>query len=128
MGAVDRANPVAQWFKQHQDPISRSTVYDMYGRPIQPGDMIVVGNHPGEIYRVAEVKPVLRPDVPAGVLEMQLVSVILQMVQGGAPIDGLIKVRDVSEYLTPEQLEKFKQAVTGETPPTPPEGPRVSLT
>ena len=72
----ERTSPA--WMKTHTGPVNRQQVYDQYGRPIHPGDMIALGNHPGEIFRVSVAKPILRPDVPAGVIELQLVQVVFR--------------------------------------------------
>jgi len=116
MGQADRNNPTAQWMRAHTGAATRGELYDQFGRQVQIGDMVCVGNHPGEIFRVASTKPVMRPDVPAGLVEVQLVQVVVQMMDGGVPIGGLVKVRDASEYLTEEQLAAFKAEMKGDVP------------
>lgn len=108
MGAEQRNNPTSQWMKTHQGSVNKGEIYDQFARPVGIGDMVCLGNHPGEIFRVSVIKPVLRPDAPPGVVEVQLVQVVVQGMQGGVPVMGLVKVRDATEYLTEEQLAEFK--------------------
>jgi hypothetical protein len=123
MGAAARSNPFNQW-KQTTQP----TVYDAYdewGRAIGVGDYVILAQHGAVMWRVVQTRPVMNPQAPAGIVELTLTAVTALGIAGGQPQPGLIKVRDAGEYLTEEQLAKFKAEVrgggpTGETPPADP--------
>lgn len=115
MGAKDRANPMAQWRKSQG--VTSNHAYDQFGREIGLGDFLILQAHPSVVWRVTNTKPILRPDMPPGLVDMTMAAVTQLPMQGGAPLPGVIKVRDALEYMTPEQLEEYtKEARAGGGP------------
>lgn len=106
MGKVDRANPFNQWRKEAG--VSTHECYDQFGRQIGVGDFIMMQAHGQVVWRVTNSKPVMHPQAPPGLVELTAAAVTQVGLQGGAPLPGIIKVRDALEYLTPEQLEQYK--------------------
>ena len=134
MGAEARSNPFSQWKRETGATIFN--VYDRFGRQIGIGDMITLPEVGDVVWRVTDVRPILDPKAPPGLCHLQLAAVIMEGVQGGAPLANIVKVRDALEYMTPEMLEKATAEMRGEAPkeeppadppadnpPAPPEAP-----
>lgn len=113
MGVAARANSFNQW--KRTEGVTIHDCYDQFGRQIGVGDFVILEQHGAVIWRVTNTKPVMRPDAPPGLVELTMAAVTQLVLQGGAPLPGLVKVRDASEYLTPEQLEQYKKEATGGT-------------
>jgi len=101
MGREERINPFARMKKAGSfNPNARadaSHVYDALNRELGVGDVVLIADKPAIRWRVAAVRPVLRPDVPAGIIEMTLTTVIITGVEGGKPLTDLYKIIDASE-------------------------------
>lgn len=110
MGRDQRANPFSTMRRANPSAApDRNTVYDSLGRVVEAGDMVMFASYPGLRWRVASAKPVLRPDVPPGLVEVTFTAVITQGVQGGAANPELIKIGDFSEMAdyTPEKAAQM---------------------
>jgi hypothetical protein len=108
MGRDARSNPFAGWKKT--EGVTIRDAYDQYGRPIGVGDFVMLSQMGGIVWRVVETKPIMDPKAPPGLVGMTMVATTMLSEPGGVPLQGVVKVRDVSEYLTPEQLEQLEQA------------------
>lgn len=49
------------------------------------------------VWRVHEVRPLLNPDAPPGLVELIMTAAFITALPGGTPISDLIKVKDASE-------------------------------
>lgn len=107
MGKAERTNPMAQWKKT--EGVTIYDCYDQFGRQIGPGDYILLPGHGAVVWRVTQTRPIMDPKVPPGIVELVCAAVTQVGLQGGVPLSGVIKVRDALEYMTPEQLEQYKQ-------------------
>ena len=107
MGAEARNNPTAQWARQTGGG-SPYQIYDVYGRPVSIGDLILLGDSPTH-WRVVETAPILDGNAPRGAMRITLAAGLVEAVQGGMPNPMVVKIRDVGEYMTPEQQERLKE-------------------
>ncbi len=90
---MKKASPTTQADASH--------AYDALNRQLGVGDVVLIADKPNIRWRVAAVKPVLRPDVPPGLVEMTLTTIIITGVEGGKPLADLYKIIDVSEIPQP---------------------------
>lgn len=75
----------------------KTQAYDRFGRVLQAGDLVILLEKGPIVWRVQEVRPVLSPQAPPGVVEISLVAIFATGAPGGTPIGDLIKVRDAGE-------------------------------
>jgi len=99
MGADERANPFNQWRKV--DGVSVLSAYDRAGRQINAGDAIYLIGKLDVMWRVIHVKPLLGKDAPPGAVEIAMQAILVNGVQGGAPLMDILKYKDASEFPQP---------------------------
>lgn len=97
MGAAERNNGFNKWRRgDHTNP--QYALYDMYGRLCLEGDTIILPNGGVVQWRLAEIKPDLRPG-PQGapIAILTLAAVMKPVVMCGGPNMDFIKIRDLAE-------------------------------
>lgn len=97
-------------------PPASTTILDRFGRPLQPGDLILLLQGGSTIWQVMACTPILDPQAPGGLLRLSLRATWEGGVQGGQPFLDLVKVRDAHEGVG---------AKPAEMTPTPTLGPEL---
>src|SRR5688572_858593 len=123
MGREARNNPNPFAKMKRVDQVGgpdRHTVYDSLGRVVDYGDMVLFAGYPSLRWRVASIKPVLRPDVPPGMVEVTFTAIIQQGVQGGSANPELIKIADYAEMHDYTAEKAMAMRAAGGIPPTDP--------
>lgn len=100
MGRDEARNP------RNQAPVlARTAAYDRLNRQIGSGDLVVLLSGATTIWKVVSTKPVMAPNAPPGLVEIQLAASFIQGVPGGTPIGDILIVRTALEAAQPSGME-----------------------
>lgn len=96
MGHDERRNATPQTSQFH--------LYDRYGKQIGVGDTIHLLGRFDIMWSVTELRPVVDPRLPSGLLMATYQAMIQAPIPGGQRIGDVLKVQDVSERAKTETL------------------------
>lgn len=116
MGNGERTNAFLRWRRMNN--VEPYDLVDGYGRVIGVGDVVILGTS-SVAWRVQSIKPDLTPrgpDAPKCLVQVTLVAVNAELVEGGKPAMNYIKVRDASEF--PQPPTDDRQGQEKEPPPS----------
>lgn len=118
MGRDARRNPFLGR-KPGDGAIPPVTAKDRAGRDLQVGDTVYLINTQGIDFRVQEVKPVLDPGAPAGLVQITFVAVFITGVPGGQPLGDVILLRrpQLQAAAASDEEQEGDQQPDPESPP-----------
>jgi hypothetical protein len=111
MGRASRLNPTAQAYREGH--VQQTKAYDRFGRELASGSGFYWTGKVDTVWEMVEVKPIMHPGAPAGLVEIHVMASVRLAVPGGKPL------LDIFRVLTPEQAKALQDGRPLEDEPPP---------